>query len=184
MAPRNILFIQGAGEGAHAEDRLTVEALERLLGTTIAYPRIEGLEEVDWDRAKMELTAALGEAEPDTLIIAHSLGGAAVLKVLADGNGLPDLGGLFLLGVPYKLVDGEFGKEGFAIDLDFASRLPSGLPITFYHSRDDEFVSFAHLARYESRLPLARFRAVDGYGHQFATKPVTELAEDMAPLLR
>jgi pimeloyl-ACP methyl ester carboxylesterase len=49
----------------------------------------------------------------------------------------------------------------------FASSLPKALPVFFYHSRDDEWVPFAHLTRYAEKLPQATIHQFDDRGHQF-----------------
>ena len=43
----------------------------------------------------------------------------------------------------------------YALHDGFASRLPNGLSVFLYHSRDDEVVPFAHLALYSERLAQA-----------------------------
>jgi pimeloyl-ACP methyl ester carboxylesterase len=49
---------------------------------------------------------------------------------------------------------------------DFASKLPSGVPVFFYHSTNDESVPFEHLTLYSRKLPNATFRKITGGGHQ------------------
>src|SRR5215212_3077187 len=61
---------------------------------------------------------------------------------------------------------------------DFATRLPRGLPVFLYHSRDDEVVPFAHLALYEAKLRQAAVRRFDGRGHQFRGD-LSEVAGDI-----
>jgi uncharacterized protein len=53
----------------------------------------------------------------------------------------------------------------------------------FYHSRDDEWVPFAHLALYAEKVPHARFRAFYGRGHQF-DDDLSEVAHDIEGLER
>ena len=54
--------------------------------------------------------------------------------------------------------------------------LPKGLPITIWHSEDDEFISADNTRRYAEKLPSAEVHFLDGYGHQF-TKSLTFLAD-------
>ena len=60
---------------------------------------------------------------------------------------------------------------------------PEGLPMFFYHSRDDELVPFGHLALYAEKVPHARFRAFYGRGHQF-DDDLSEVAHDIEGLER
>ncbi len=178
MTAYDILFVQGAGEGAHPWDQPMVDNFRAALpGENIAYPVLQGLETVDWPLAKRELLDALGGLKDGGSIVAHSLGGAAVLKLLSEVKVAKKIAALFLIAVPYKAVDGEFGTDNFALTVDFAKSL-SDVPVTFYHSRDDDFVDFANLARYREKLPGARFREVDGHKHQFLGV-FPELADDV-----
>jgi hypothetical protein len=71
--------------------------------------------------------------------------------------------------------------DQYALQRDFASKLPEGLPIFFYHSRDDEWGPFAHLALYAEKLPRATIREFDGRGHQFGDD-LSEVARDIEGL--
>ena len=51
----------------------------------------------------------------------------------------------------------------------------------FYHSRDDEWVPFAHLALCAEKVPQARVRAFEGRGHQF-DDDLSEVAQDIEGL--
>lgn len=178
MSTFKILFIQGAGEGAFDEDKLLADAIRNQQGSGAGfhYPKLEGLEKIDWAVAAKELSNALSKLEAGGIVIAHSLGGAALLKLLSEHPEIADISSLYLIATPYKVKDGEWGTDDFAIDLDFASRLPH-CAIRLFHSRDDEFVPFEHLQRYGDKLPNATLIGLDGYGHQFSPKPFNELFE-------
>jgi pimeloyl-ACP methyl ester carboxylesterase len=98
---------------------------------------------------------------------------------LSEGAETPRIGALFLIATPYKGKDGEWGGDDFAIDADFADRLAEYGEIRLYHSEDDEFVPVDHVRRYGSKLPQAKVSILNGYGHQFSSKPFRELAEDL-----
>ena len=51
----------------------------------------------------------------------------------------------------------------------------------FYHSRDEEWVPFAHLVLYAEKVPQARVRAFEGRGHQF-DDDMSEIAHDIEGL--
>jgi hypothetical protein len=63
----------------------------------------------------------------------------------------------------------------------FASRLPKGIPLFLYHSRDDERVPFAHLAIYAGKIPQAIIRQFDGRQHQF-NNDLSEVTADIKSL--
>jgi hypothetical protein len=104
----------------------------------------------------------------EVTLVGHSLGGSFLLKYLSEEKIDVQVGGLFLIAAPYWGGDGwrYDGYEEVALPKDFASKLPKGAPIFFYHGRDDEVAPFAHLALYADRLPQATIRALDARGHQ------------------
>jgi uncharacterized protein len=73
------------------------------------------------------------------------------------------------------------GGGEFTPRADLPSKLPEGMPVFFYHSRDDEVVPFAHLALYKERLPWATVREFDDRGHQFGDN-LSEVARDIEKL--
>jgi hypothetical protein len=99
-------------------------------------------------------------------VVAHSVGGAAGLRLLSAGLD-PKLRHLFLLAPPYNGADGEWGDDDFSFPADIARRLPKDLPITLWHSRDDEIIPVASADRYRQKLSHAQVILLDGYGHQF-----------------
>ena len=162
MGKSKILFVQGAGEGAYEEDKPLADYV-RSIATDVAYPRIDGLERINWSSARKELAAALSGLEEGGTVVAHSLGGAAILKLLSEGAETPRIGALFLIATPYKAKDGEWGGDDFALDTDFADHLHDCGDIKLYHSEDDEFVPVDHVQRYGAKLPQAEVTVLDGY---------------------
>ena len=180
----NILFIQGAGEGANKEDRVLVNYVENALGSeyVVKYPLFTGLENVEYDIWKAEIKAELEDFKNPLIIISHSLGGAAILKFLSEEE--PDIviAGLFLIATPYKCKDGEWAGDDFALETDFASTLPNIGEIFLYHSKDDEWVPFSHLSRWKGKMPTALARQFDDRGHSFSKPNFIELVNDLMSL--
>lgn len=164
---RHILFVHGAGDGAHKEDEKLAESLRRELGDAydVRSPRMpdEGSPKVEaWkDRISEELAATDGEV----VLVGHSLGALFLLKCLSEKEQDKRVAGLFLVAAPYVGAGGWEVEEG-ALREDFASRLPEALPVFLYHGRGDEVVPFEHLALYKEKLPNATVREKDR-GHQF-----------------
>lgn len=184
MPNSTIIVVQGAGEGAYDEDAPLAEYVRGVVEdpASVAYPKIKGLEELDWSQAELELKSALNGLSEGGIVIAHSLGGAAILKLLSSGADHPRIDGLFLIATPYKCKDGEWGTDDFALENDFGARLPKIGTLHLYHGRDDDFVPLAHIERYAQKLPQAHVEVVDGQGHQFTEKSFTELKRDLATL--
>jgi len=117
------------------------------------------------------------------ILVGHSLGGSFLLKYLSDEKVEKAIAGIFLIATPYWGGDGwrYEGYEALALPKDFPSKLPSGTPIFFYHSRDDEIVPFAHLTLYARKLPQATIHALDARGHQLRND-LSEVAADIKSL--
>jgi hypothetical protein len=106
------------------------------------------------------------------------VGASVLLKYLCEERAENPAAGLFLLAAPHWGED-EFWKWDEArLPPDVAVKLSSIPRIFLYHSRDDEIVPFAHLARYAAKLPRATIREVDGRGHQFGND-LAEVAKDI-----
>ncbi|MEO1090559.1 MAG: alpha/beta hydrolase [Pseudomonadota bacterium] len=181
MTKSKILVVHGAGEGAHEEDAPLAGFVRSLADdpASVAYPEIKGLETLNWSLAATELKAAITNRAEGCKLVAHSLGGAAVLKLLSQGIRAPRIGGLFLIATPYKCKDGEWGSDDFALENDFADRLPDVGTIYLYHGGDDDCVPVDHVERYAKKLKHAQVRVVDGQGHQFTSRRFDELATDL-----
>jgi predicted alpha/beta hydrolase family esterase len=184
MQHHDLLFVQGAGEGAHAEDQALATYLKSAVAPdhAVRYPKFTGLENVTYETWKDEMAAELKASGDPSIVVAHSLGGAAVLKYLAEERRDLSLAGLFLIGTPYKCTDGEWGGDDFALAVDFAKALPSMGAIVLYHSEDDEWVPFSHLARWAEKLPGAISRPFTDRGHSFSAKAFPELIADIRSL--
>jgi len=163
-----VLFVHGGGDDAYAYDRKIVERLRQALGAAapISLPLIAGLEALDWPAVQAQLGEALDGMPAGAVVIAHSVGASAMLKLLCERRD-PKLRQLLLLAPPYNGADGEWDDDDFAFPTNFASHLPRHLEITIWHSRDDEIIPVANAERYRQKLTRARIILLDGYGHQF-----------------
>ena len=164
----SVLFVHGGGDDAYTWDRKLADRVQAALGSTphLDVPTFDGLEALDWSATERDLGGALRALSSGAIVVAHSVGAAAVLKLLSDGLH-PKLRHLFLLAPPYNGADGEWGDDDFSFPADFAGRLPDSLPITLWHSRDDEIIPVASAERYRQKLTRAVVILLDGYGHQF-----------------
>jgi uncharacterized protein len=177
MRAQPLLFIQGAGDmRAPGGSGQLADYLGKELGSDYRViapdmPDVNNPRYRPWrDQIDRELAALDGEV----LLVGHSFGGSVLLKYLAEGTHRRPIRGLFLVAVPYWDAK-KF--EDFALADDFPSRLPPS-KIFLYHSRDDTEVPFAHLRRYEEKLPNATSRPVAGTEHSFG-KGLPELVGDI-----
>jgi predicted alpha/beta hydrolase family esterase len=179
---KQVLFIQGAGEGAYEEDEKLATSLQHALGSeyNVIYPKMpnEGNpEDGAWIK---EISKELGGLDGKVILVGHSAGGGVLLKYLLRGDITKPIAGIFLIAIPHWDPEDDEGEE-YTLREGFASQLPKGVPIFLYHSRDDGWVPFAHLAFYAERIPQATVREFDGRGHQF-NNDLSEVAADIKSL--
>lgn len=179
----DVLFVQGGGAGVHTEwDVHLVESLRRELGPgyEVHYPRMP--DEADprmsaWRPALERELAALG---PGAVAVGHSIGGTALLHVLAGAARPPALGAIVLLAAPF-IGEGGWESEEIAPRADLAERLPAGAPVLLYHGEADAEVPVAHVERYAAAIPDARVRRLAGRDHQL-NNDLAEVARDIRAL--
>lgn len=162
-----ILFIQGGGEGAYEIDKLLVLFLKDTLREAydINYPEMPKENDPDYELWKSEIDKELTKIDRKVILMGHSVGAYVLLKYLSNVKIEKDFAGIFLIAPPF-LGAGGWQYEGMELAKDFASKLPSGVPVFFYHGTADESVPFKHLTLYSRKLPNATFRKVTGGGHQ------------------
>ena len=164
-----VLFVHGGGDDAFSFDFEIVRRLREALGTKLQleYPRFVGLERIEWPSTLAELSEQLSKLPHDATVVAHSLGGTAMLKILSGSGNYP-VRNLFLLAPPYKAEDSHWGSDDFTFSNKFGACLDPRLNVTIYHSRDDRIIPVDDALLYKQKLPKAQVHLLDGYGHQFS----------------
>ena len=182
---RQVLFIQGGGEGTHdAWDNKLVDSLGQALGPGYAlrYPRMPNEADPGYAAWCPAIEAALGALGQGDILVGHSIGGTILVHVLAERAPAIALGGLFLIAAPF-IGEGGWTSEAFEPRADLAARLPAGLPIFLYHGRDDEIVPLAHVDLYAKAIPGSRVRHLGGRDHQLGND-LAVVADDIRNLDR
>jgi hypothetical protein len=176
------VFIHGAGHEGFEEDRKLATNLRDVLGAAydVRYPEIPDADSPEYAAWKERIARELAALDGEVILIGHSLGGSILLKYLSEENTGRPVAGLFLIAAPYWGAE-DWEVSEYALQDDFASKLPIELPVFLYHSRDDEVVPLAHLELYTERLDQATARAFDGRGHQF-NDDMSEVARDIKGL--
>jgi predicted alpha/beta hydrolase family esterase len=163
-----VLFIQGGGEGAHAEDAALVESLQQSLGShyDVRFPRMPHESDPDVDAWKEHIASELSHASGTVILVGHSVGGAIVLRYLSEEKVEKPIAALFVLAAP--AWDGDsWNFEDLKLRADVVAKLDAIPRIVFYHCRDDAIIPFAHLALHGARIPQALTHAFESGGHQF-----------------
>jgi len=179
---KQVLFVQGAGDGAYALDAKLAGSLGKALGADydVRYPCMPDEAAPDGAAWKRRLAAEIGALADGAILVGHSAGAAVLVAVLAERASERRIAGLFLIAAPF-FAPGGWEVEGFALPGDLGARLPRGVPVFLYHGRDDEIVPFAHAGLYARALPHAVMRPLDGRNHQL-NDDLSEVAADIRHL--
>jgi predicted alpha/beta hydrolase family esterase len=180
---RQILFVQGAGKGVHDQwDNQLVDSLKRELEPAydIRYPAMPNEADPAYAAWKPVIERELAVLEHGAIVIGHSVGGTILIHALAERTPQCNLGAICLIAAPL------IGPGGWTIDdfeplHDLEHRLPRGVPIFFYHGRDDDIVPFAHVELYACAVPSARVRRLAGRDHQLGND-LSEVTADIRGL--
>jgi uncharacterized protein len=179
---KQVLFIHGGGEGAYEEDKKMAAGLRDALGAAyeVRCPLMPGEDRPEYEAWKNRIAKEITALDGEVVLVGHSLGASILLKYLSEEKVGKPVAGVFLIAPPYWGAE-DWEVDEYELRKDFASRLPKALPVFFYHSRDDEWVPFAHLALYKEKLPQAIIHQFDGRGHQFNNN-LSEVAWDIKRL--
>ena len=181
----SILFIQGAGHGAHEEDRHLAESLRHALGSRfdVRYPAMPAEEDAPYDQWCETIERDVADAPGPVMIVGHSVGASILIKWFCESAETAAVAGVFLVACPFWGGDGWLyeGYEKLALQPGCAANLPPGVPVFLYHCQDDPIVPFDHLALYSQALPQATVRAHANGGHQL-NNDLTAVARDIDSL--
>ncbi len=165
---RQLLFVQGGGQGVHDEwDNQIVESLGRELGQDyeIRYPRMPGEEDPDYVPWKTTLEREFRTLPDGAILVGHSVGGTILVKVLTEHPPAPEFGAIFLIAAPF-IGDGGWSSDQLRFPPDLGVRLPQGVPIHFYHGLEDAVAPPAHVDLYARAVPQAHVHRLLGRDHQ------------------
>jgi predicted alpha/beta hydrolase family esterase len=164
---KQVLFIQGGGEGAFAMDKPLAESLRRSLGPEyrIHYPAMPGEEDPNGEMWRGQVRQHLEGIGDEALLVGHSVGAYVLLTFLLSGRIRSTVRGVFLVATPF-VGRGGWEVKGKSVPDEFAEKLPRAVPVFLYHARDDEVVPFSHLQLYRQKLPEATLRELESGGHQ------------------
>jgi hypothetical protein len=181
---RDVLFVQGAGAGVHAEwDVHLVESLRRELGSSYAvhYPRMPDEADPTLAAWRPVLERELAALRPGAVAVGHSAGGTMLIHVLADAAPAAGLAAVVLIAAPF-IGDGGWASEELAPRPDLAERLPADASVLLYHGEADAEVPVTHVELYAAAIPRAQVRRLPGRDHQL-DNDLSEVARDIRTLV-
>lgn len=179
---KQILFIQGGGNGGYEADAKLVTSLQKVLGEQydINYPEIKSDETAPDFGWAQQIGEKISAIQNSVVLVGHSFGASIILKYLSENSVNKKIEGIFLIATPFWNGNKDW-EIGLKLQENFSQKLPNEVPIFFYHCRDDEEVPFSHLSYYKQEIAQATFREIETGGHQFNNDP-TLVAEDIKSL--
>lgn len=179
---KEILFIQGGGNGGYEADAKLVSSLRKALGTAykVHYPIMSSDETVPDFGWPNQIGKEISEIEGEVILAAHSLGASMLLKYLSENEHKKKIAGIFLIATPFWSGNEDW-VQGLKLQENFADNLPKDTPVFLYHCRDDEEIPFSHLTRYRKKIPRATFREIANGGHQL-NNDLSLIAKDIQSL--
>jgi predicted alpha/beta hydrolase family esterase len=177
---RQVLFIQGGGDGVHDEwDDKLVASLERALGPgyDVSYPRMPNEADPSFRAWSALLEREISQPDDGAILIGHSLGGTILIHALAQQPELlRHIDAICLIAAPF-VGDGGWPSDDIVLRRDWAAPL-GGVAVYLYHGDADETAPITHLDLYAKAIPHARVRCLSGRDHQL-NNDLSEVAQDI-----
>ena len=165
---RQVVFIQGAGEGTHDEwDDKLVDSLRRELGDgfEVRYPRMPDEHDPDDAAWTAAIRQELEDLEDGAVVVGHSVGATILVHALAEGRPAVTLGAIVLVAAPF-VGSGGWPADGFELPADLGARLPPDVPVHVFLGLHDDTVPPAHADLYASAIPRAQVHRLQDRDHQ------------------
>ena len=160
-----VLFLQGAGAGAHDDCIQLVQSLIRALGADydVIYPLMPDEADpqfVTWSQAITQQIEQLGSG----MIVGHSFGGAVLIHTLAKhGRLLNNITGIVLIAAPF-LGEGGWDSDDVTLVEGWANPL-STFPVHLFQGDKDQIVAAGHADLYAAAMPNAHVHSMPGRDH-------------------
>jgi predicted alpha/beta hydrolase family esterase len=180
---RSVLFIQGGGEGTHADwDHQLVASLRERLGESyeVRYPRMPREDDPSVARWQPAIERELRALPDGSVVVGHSLGATILLHALTDPSLGRTLGGIMLIAAPF-VGKGGWESEDLVFPPHLGEYLPPGVPVHFYHGDEDDTAPPLHLELYAHAIAQATIHRLPGRDHQL-NDDLSEVAATISKL--
>ena len=100
---KQVLFIQGGGEGGYAADAKLVASLQKTLGKDyeVSYPQMQTDDTAPDFGWLKQIEKAISNLSDNFILVAHSLGASFLLKYLSENKVSKKIAGIFLVSTPF-----------------------------------------------------------------------------------
>lgn len=128
-------------------------------------PSPEAPDRDEWTQALLD---QVGPIDNETVILGHSLGGAAALRFMEAAEARSTPHALILVATPWMINHEQF-RGFFMTELDYEVLMWKASKIAVIHSRDDKTIPFDHAEKY-ARVLHARLVEAQDAGHFTGTE--------------
>lgn len=135
----------------------------RKKGYEVICPDLPNPESPDPEEWTKFLVEAVGPIDDETIILGHSIGGAAALRFLEAAEMYSTPKACILVSTPWMIKSEQF-RGFFLSELDFDVLMWKASRFVVVHSKDDTVIPFDHAKKYEDVLH-AKLVETDGAGH-------------------
>jgi predicted alpha/beta hydrolase family esterase len=180
---RQVLFIQGGGEGTHDQwDNKLVDSLRRELGPgfNVYYPRMPNEDDPSCHAWKAALAQEIAGLRDGAIVVGHSIGGTILINALAEAPPKRKLAGIFLIAAPF-VGPGGWPSDDVSTPTDLRARLSRDTPVYLYIGSEDDTVPPVHVELYAAAIPGATVRRLPRRDHQL-NDDLAEVAADIRAL--
>lgn len=182
---RQLLFIQGGGEGVHDEwDEKLVASLRQLLGDgyEVRYPRMPDEHDPSFAKWKPAIGREIAKLDDGAVLLGHSIGGTMLVHALAEQAPERRLTAIILVAAPF-IGKGGWPSDEIEAEADLGARLPDGVPVHLFHGSNDDTAPPEHAGLYAKAIPQAKVHRLAGRDHQL-NNDLSDVAEVLRGLGR
>jgi hypothetical protein len=179
---RQVLFIQGAGAGAHDDwDDKLVDGLRRALGHgyEVRYPCMPDEDDPSYATWSAAIRREMTALDDGAVVAGHSVGGTILINALGERSPQRELGAIVLIAAPF-VGAGGWPADEFELPRDLGASLPHGTPVHVFHGLLDETAPPSHADLYARAIPQAQVHRLPGRDHQL-NNDMSEVAKAIDP---
>ncbi len=132
-------------------------------GHEVLIPNLPNPEAPDRDEWTKALLDQVGAIDDETIIVGHSLGGAAALRFLEAAEAKSTPHALVLVATPWMIASEQF-RGFFMTELDHEILMWKASKMAVIHSKDDKIIPFDHAEKY-ARVLHSRLIEAENAGH-------------------
>ncbi|MFH0739623.1 MAG: alpha/beta hydrolase [bacterium] len=121
--------------------------------------------------------------EGEVVLVGHSLGGIFLVKYLSENKFPKKILAILIVAAPYDDKDPHHSLVDFKLKKDSSGLQNQAKELFFYHSQDDDVVSFAAFKKYKKALPSAHFKEFKNKGH-FGQSTFPEIIKDIKRIFK